>query len=144
MSINHKVDEIMRENFIMATVHFKKELSNIALQLIEAKGSVDKVKAYYDIQQIRSFFSAYDNNPWYDTASAKALDKRLREDYPVIDSIDALPASAIGKRSGSGSLQMDPIVNRLLQDYWGIQIDVLLKDGIVKEIKDFVRCVEAN
>ena len=57
----------------METVYFVKELSTIALQLIEEKGSFDKVKAYNDLQQIQFFFSAYGNGCCYNTVLAKEL-----------------------------------------------------------------------
>ena len=126
----------------MSMVHFKKELSTQALQLIEAKGSFDKIKAYNDIQQIKTFFNAYTNGYWYDSISAKKLDKRLREDYPVIDSINNLSGSTTSTQSEPNSPSIDPDISRLIQDYWGIQLDVLLKDCVVKKLEDFVDYVD--
>ena len=122
----------------MPTVHFRKELSIQALQLIEAKGSFDKIKAYNDIQQIKTFLNAYINGYWYDSTAAKKLDKRLREDYPVIDSINNLSGPTTSARSDSDLPSIDSDISRLNQDYWGIQLDVLLKDCIVKTLEDFV------
>lgn len=126
----------------MATVYFVKELSTIALQLIEAKGSSDKVKAYNDIQQIHFFLTAYGNGRWYDVTSVKKLDEQLRKEYPVINSFDTIPAPPVGIQSSAGCTAIDPDISRLLQDYWGIQLDVLLKDKIVKKLEDFVDRVE--
>ena len=126
----------------MSMVHFKKELSTQALQLIEAKGSFEKIKAYNDIQQIKTFFNAYINGYWYDSISAKKLDKRLREDYPVIDSINNLSGFTTSTQSESNLPSIDPDISRLIQDYWGIQLDVLLKDCVVKKLEDFVDYVD--
>ncbi|MDO4545805.1 MAG: hypothetical protein Q4C25_06575 [Bacillota bacterium] len=126
----------------MAKVHFVKELSKKACQLIEARGSIGKIKAYSDVQQILFFLSAYENGRRYDTASAKELDERLRKEYPVIDSIDALPAPSRIIRSNIESSPVDADIERLLQDYWGVQADVLFKDGIINKLGDFIDRVE--
>lgn len=126
----------------MATVYFVKELSTIALQLIEEKGSFDKVKAYNDLQQIQFFFSAYGNGCCYNTVLAKELDERLRKEYPVIDRINELPAPFVSGQMKEETSPIDADISQLLQDYWGIQFDVLLKDGIVKKLEDFVDHIE--
>ena len=126
----------------MATVYFKKELSTQALQLIEAKGSIDKIKAYNDVQQIYTFLDAYINGRWYNPISAKELDRRLRQEYPVIDSINDLSEAAADTRSEVSSSYIDPDISRLKQDYCGIQLDVLLKDRIIKKLEEFVDHVE--
>ena len=68
--------------------------------------------------------------------------KNFRKEYPVIDRINELPSPSVSVQMQDETSPIDADISRLLQDYWGIQFDVLLKDGIVKKLEDFVDHIE--
>lgn len=126
----------------MATVYFNKNLSNTAMELIKSKSTVDKIKANEDIAHIDNILDRYIKGYGYNQKVAEELDERIRREYRIIAKIDQLsvPNDSITKADFSTSI--DPLISKLNVDRYGIQFDVLLKDGIVKELEDFVERVE--
>lgn len=127
----------------MPTVYFKKTLVDAALNTIKLKGAVDKLKAKDDIDQIDAILTRYYNGYGYDPIVADLLDKRILQEYPVIERINQLPSPRIQSAiKNDPSAVVDPIMSNLNQDRYGIMFDVLFKEGLVHELEDFVDRVE--
>lgn len=115
----------------------------MALNLINSKGVVDKLKAKEDIDQIDAILTSYYTGHGYDSVVADSLDKRIFREYLVIKKINQLPLSRIKSPTMNNSLAVvDPIISNLNQDRYGIMFDVLLKEGFVHELEDFVDRIE--
>ena len=125
----------------MATIYFKKDLSELAKNLIKAKSTVDKVKAFDDMTQINNILSAYVNGHGYHKPTAEQLDQRIRLEYPIIDKIDQLPGPQTTTLSNTSSI-VDSVISRLNQDQYGIQFDILLKEKLVHSLEDFIDYIE--
>ena len=127
----------------MSTIYFKETLVSAALDLIKLKSTVDKLKAKDDIDQIDAILTGYCNGYGYDPIAADLLDKRILQEYPVIERINQLPSSRIQSSIKSAPpAVLDPIISNLNQDRYGIMFDVLFKEGLVHELEDFVDRVE--
>lgn len=127
----------------LRTVYFKKTLVDAALNTIKLKGAVDKLKAKDDIAQIDAILTRYYNGYGYDPTAAALLDKRIFQEYPVIERINQLPSPRIQSAiKNDPSAAVDPIISNLNQDRYGIMFDVLFKEGLVHELADFVDRVE--
>lgn len=125
----------------MATVYFKKGLSELAKNLIKTKSTVDKVKAFDDMTQIDNILSAYINGQGYNKATAEQLDERVRREYPAIDKIGRLPSPQVNRSSNTSST-VDPLMSCLNQDQYGIQFEILLKEKLVHDLEDFIDHIE--
>ena len=127
----------------MATIYFKKDLVSAALNLIKFKGTVDKLKAKDDIDQIDAILTSYYSGYGYDPVAADLLDKRILKQYPVIGRINQLPSLKISSGLKNDSLPVvNPIISNLNQDRYGIMFDVLSKEGLVHKLEDFVDRIE--
>lgn len=125
----------------MATIYFKKDLSECAKNLIKTKSTVDKVKAFDDMTQINNTLSAYVNGHGYNKTTAERLDERIRCEYPIINKIDRLPSPQTAA-SSNPPLPVDSIISRLNQDQYGIQFEMLLKEKLVHDLEDFIDHIE--
>ena len=127
----------------LATIYFKKDLVSAALNLIKLKGTVDKLKAKDDIDQIDAILTSYYSEYGYDPVAADLLDKRILKEYPVIGRINQLPSLKISSGLKNDSLPVvNPIISNLNQDRYGIMFDVLSKEGLVHKLEDFVDRIE--
>lgn len=127
----------------MATIYFKKDLVAIASCLIKSKGSVDKLKAKDDIDQIESILTSYYNGYGYNPVAAEQLDKRLFKEYPVIKKINQLSSPKISSGLKSHLLYVvSSIISILNLNRYGIIFDVLFKEGFVHELESFVDRIE--
>jgi len=78
--------------------------------------------------------------------NAIELDNKLRQEYPIIEIMlniaNSMPKVKIyGKRISTINEDL-PIIQKLMQDYYGICADVLLKEKIIHSIEDFIDHVE--
>jgi len=127
----------------MATIYFKESLVSTAFELLEQKGTADKLIAKADIDQIDTIVNNYFKGHEYDRVTAHELDNRIRQEYPIIKSISHLPpttASWIPKANPTPAI--DPVISNLWQDRFGIMFTILLKEGYVHKLEDFVDRVE--
>jgi len=133
----------MMEERFLAIVYFKKTLVSTALDIIKLKGAVDKLKAKDDIDQIDTILISYCSGCGYDHVAADLLDKRILQEYPVIERINQLPSSRVQCAiKNDSATAVDPIISNLNQDRYGIMFDVLFKEGLVHELEDFIDRIE--
>ena len=125
----------------MGTIYFKKDLSELAKNLIKTKGAVDKIKAFNDITQIENILYACANGLGYHRTMAEQLDERIRREYPIIDKFDRLPSPQVARSNNTSSIG-DPLMIRLNQDQYGIQFEILLKEKFVHDLEDFIDHIE--
>ena len=130
-----------KEGLFLATIYFKKDLSNLAKNLISVKGTVDKVKAFDDMLQIDNILSSYVNGQGYHRTTAEQLDERIRREYPIINKFNRLSTPQTTASSNTPST-VDPLISRLNQDQYGIQFEVLLKEKLVHDLEDFIDHLE--
>lgn len=116
-------------------------MSELAKNLIKAKGTIDKIKAFNDITQIENILYACGNGQGYHRIMAEQLDERIRREYPIIDKFDRLPSPQV-TRSSNTSATGDPLMIRLNQDQYGIQFEILLKENFVHDLEDFIDHIE--
>lgn len=127
----------------MAKIYFNESLVHTALDLLDQKGTVDKLKAKADIAQIDTIMNNYFEGYGYDPATANQLDKRLLREYPIIESISHLsPTTASWMPRANPTPAIDPVIGNLRLDRFGIMFTILLKEGYVHKLEDFVDRVE--
>lgn len=127
----------------MATVYFQKTLCKRATEIIKLKGTIDKTKEFNDIEQIDNVLTGYINGFGYNEIYAAELDTRIRREYSCIEEIDKLsPTQTSHVVKHEQKPVVDPLMNRLDEDRYGIMFTVLLKEGIVRGLEDFVKMVE--
>lgn len=124
-------------------IYFKKSLVSTALEIVKIKGTGDKLKAKNDIDQIDAVLTSYCNGYGYDPVFADQLDKRIVQEYPIIMKFNSLsPVNPSCIQSNAIPSISEPIINNLNQDRYGIMFDVLLKEGYIHALEDFVDRVE--
>lgn len=124
-------------------IYFKETLVGTALGLLKQKGTVDKLKAKDDIDQIDLILTSCYNGCGYDPVTAIQLDKRIFREYPIIENISHLsPSKAACIPRTNPASAIDPVISNLIQDRYGIMFDVLFKEGYVHKLEDFVDRVE--
>jgi len=118
-------------------------LVDTAFDLLKQKGTVDKLKAKADIDQIDTIVNNYFNGYGYDRVTADQLDKRIFREYPIIERLSHLsPTTASWIPKANPTPAIDPVISNLWQDRFGIMFDVLFKEGYVHELEDFVERVK--
>ena len=125
----------------MARIYFYPELVDKAKDILKSKGAVDKVKAKNDLEQIDAILQEYIASGKYDQITVVQLDERIRREYNIIQDIDKLSSQ---RQSSTliADIYSDPYIDNLNEDQYGIFYDVLLKEGLVHTLEDFVKKVE--
>ncbi len=131
----------------MARVYFYDYLIEAAKQSIELKSTDDKIKAFNDVTQIKNYFDQYQKSGQFDVEAASKLDERLCKEYDCINLINNYGISTVSNNVSSLPVNRyyspyDDVINRLNLDLYGIYCEVLIKEGLVKEVKDFIDRVE--
>lgn len=127
----------------MATIYFNNRFCQKAIDLINSKSSIDKVKACNDIVLIDSIRDKYEKGWGYDQKMASELDERLRREYrEAINKIDSIPSPGAFISMRNVSEVDDPLIERLKVDRYGILYDFLQKEGIVHTLEEFIEYVE--
>lgn len=121
-------------------IHFDSELVSKAIEA--AKDADDLMDVTEDLQQIKNAEAGV--LQFGDIVTARGLDAKLREKYPIIDEIldlanRMLPALQL---ESSSYAQLPQEVSNLQQDYYGIICHIALKKGIVQSIKQFIKSVD--
>lgn len=121
-------------------IHFDSKLVSKAIEA--AKDADDLVDVTKDLQQIKNAEAGV--LQFGDIVTARRLDAKLREKYPIIDEMLDLAnqMSSALQRGASSCAQLPQEVSNLQQDYYGIICHIALKKGIVQSIKQFIKSVD--
>ena len=118
-------------------IYFWNNLIDEAYKMIDLKSTKDDIKAAKDLEEIGKIMEM-DNNTWSFCKAASELNQRLLKEYPVIQIMCDIANSMLPK-SKSGTSDIGAI---LITDKFGILADVLIKHGIISNVKDFIKSVE--
>lgn len=121
-------------------IHFDSKLVSKAIEA--AKDADDLVDVTKDLQQIKTAEAGV--LQFGDIVTARRLDAKLREKYPIIDEmLDLANQMSPALQTGASSYaQLPQEVSNLQQDYYGIICHIALKKGIVQSIKQFIKSVD--
>ena len=143
----HRIEE--GEN---AVIHFKQTYRDEALRQIEE--SRDLMDVANDIDKIQSMINEINNSDKsrFGTVGdklfyrAKTLDSQMRQKYPMIDKMLNAADQRVSYRTitkpAPQMLICNQVVSELVQDYYGILCDTLIKKGIISKIDGFIERVD--
>lgn len=125
----------------MARIYFHENLISAAEQLIKAKGTVDRIKAYSDIMLIDSVINNYYSGKGLNIAYAMDLDKRLSREYPTINKLNGTP-SAYSDNQIFRSCAPEQVVKNLIADRFGVIVDVMVKEKLTDDYTTYIERME--
>ncbi len=114
-----------------------------AIELIDEKSKADELKAFTDVSDINKMIENLQISPVYRHYGIQ-LDERLRRDYPSIEKLQELGINMANNR-GNNNIKYDvvsAIIADLNADKYGIYVDVLLKYGVINDMKKFIDKVD--
>lgn len=118
----------------MGTLHFKKNLVDEAKRIIEWKKATGDKKTAEDLAELLNVIS---NINQYADLYLQGLDQRLRQEYNTIELLEQIP-TLHGPKSTNSEPLISETERRLVVDYFGICLDALLKEEIIKKVEDFI------
>lgn len=124
-------------------IYFVENYVKKAIELIDEKSKADELKAFTDVSDINKTIENLQMSPAYRHYGIQ-LDERLRRDYPSIEKLQELGRNMANNR-GNNNIKYDvvsAIIADLNADKYGIYVDVLLKHGIINEMKKFIDKVD--
>ena len=125
-------------------IHFHEEKVALALKLIDEKSVYDDIKASNDMAEIDTMINSVKANAKF-VGVAKMLDEIIQKDYPEIqvmhNIVSNMTRTANLWRATSLS-EADAIISNLQSDRFGILASVLLKHGMISDVKDFIKTVD--
>ena len=124
-------------------MYFEKDLVNKAIELIDGKSKSDELKAFTDVNDINNMIINLQINRDYQCDAIK-LNQRLREEYPSIEKLLNLGRSMVNNSVGNNTIYdvVSAIIGDLNADKYGIYVDVLLKHGVINDMKKFIEKVD--
>lgn len=118
-------------------IFFQEEMLYVAQKLINLKETKDDGKAGADLQYTNQLINCISLDPKY-IQNGWDLNMRLRMEYPEIDDIQNIINSM--PLDNAKVLNAQEIIVEILKlDRWGIMAHVLIKHGIIKEIKEVIK-----
>lgn len=109
-------------------IYFKKNIIDLAYNIINKRETQDDVKAFYELNEIFKMIQYYKQTGYYNFENAVKLNQKIRKDYPIIDKLDNLPSSG-NYIKNCNSIKSLPIeINALDVDIHDILINALLKN----------------
>lgn len=120
-------------------LYFKEDLVSLAKNIIDVKGNADDIKAFQDLKDITDVLNYYYQTNTYNSVYANDLDIRIRKDYPLIYDLERTPSNQTTQQGNVTGKGLPPELNNLDVDQYGILYTVLLKKGMVKALKDFLK-----
>lgn len=112
---------------------YRRDLIQLAEQIMDAKSSADDTKAFSDMLVVCKILNG-ENNGMFNPVE---LDIRLRKEYPSIGNLEYL-SSQFPVRTGDSGKIYDELTARLYGDARGICADVLLKHGKITALKELI------
>ena len=111
-------------------LYFNTKLVSAAYDIMEeAKGVQDDVKAYEYVTEIDRIIERYEQGGGYNSIYARDLDRRVREDYPLIKNLENTPSNDSMMQSNATSTGLPTELSYLKTDKFGILYTVLFKIG---------------
>lgn len=126
-------------------MHLYENLKDMALKLIDMKGTIDDIKAGEDISKIEAAGWIDSEEAFIHTASV--LDEYLKKEYPMIEKLceagNAMQqAAGISDNSAGFLSETKRLQDSLVTDYFGILVSVLMKHKIISHVKEFIKLVD--
>jgi len=124
-------------------IYFVENYVKKAIELIDEKSKADELKAFTDVSDINKTIENLQISPAYRHYGIQ-LDERLRRDYPSIEKLQELGRDMANNR-GNNNIKYDvvsAIIADLNADKYGIYVDVLLKYGVINDMKKFIDKVD--
>lgn len=126
----------------MARIYFRENLINAAEQLIKAKGTVDRIKAYNDIMLIDSMINSYYSEKGINLKCAMDLDERLSREYPTINKLNGTPSAYSDNQIFRSCAPAEQVVKNLIADRFGVIIDVMVKEKLTDDYTTYIERME--
>lgn len=117
-------------------LYFKNDLITLAYNIVKARETEDDVKASAYLCEINRVFEQYNSMRVYNPQYVKVLDKRIRDDYPLIDTLSKYPSNGDPKRDTGNNKDYPNDIESLNVDLFGILTSVLLKKEIIGKVED--------
>lgn len=126
-------------------MHLYENLKDMALKLIDMKGTMDDIKAGKDISKIEAAGWIDNEEAFINTASV--LDEYLKKEYPMIKKLceagNAMQQAArISDNSAEIISETKRLQDSLVTDYYGILVSVLVKHKAISHVKEFIKSVD--
>ena len=124
-------------------IYFVENYVKKAIELIDEKSKADELKAFTDVSDINKTIENLQISPAYRHYGIQ-IDERLRRDYPSIEKLQELGRNMANNR-GNNNIKYDvvsAIIADLNADKYGIYVDVLLKYGVINDMKKFIDKVD--
>ena len=121
-------------------LYFKNDLIALAYNIVETRKTEDDIKASAYLCEINRVIEHYNSTHMYDLRYVKALDKRIRDDYPIVDELSKYPSNGEPKRDISNNNEYPDDIKPLINaDLFGILISVLMKENIIGKVEDALK-----
>lgn len=119
-------------------LYFKKDLIELAFEIIKANGKKDEIKAFNYLHSIDDVIQHYKKAGEYNPIYAEQLNSKIRNDYPIIYEIERLPSNGTPQKDIVNTKNLPSELIVLDTDKYGILISVLLKKGYIKALEDIL------
>lgn len=125
-------------------IYFYEELLDKSLEIIKSVNTYQDVKS--DLLQINTALNDLQMPQSYKSlCRVQQLDSSMRRKYPTIQNMcsiaaqmeQALPATT--QQNHSTCSQQELLTNTMKQDRIGIIVDTGIREGMAREIKDFIK-----
>lgn len=126
-------------------MYLYENLKDVAMKLIDMKGTVDDVKAGEDLRKIEQMYNSANNTQKY-ISDAHKLDEYLRGKYKEIENL-CETGTAMQKALGifnnnEKAFSAEQVQGNLVTDYFGILASVLVKHEMILHVKEFIKSVD--
>lgn len=124
-------------------IYFWDNFVEYAKKLIEISSTTEDLKAKKCISDIYDMIHQLQMNSEH-IDSAIQLDNKLNEEYPVIKNMQNIGTSM--SKQGCFNVKkksvVDNMIDNLNADMYGIYLDVLIKHEVIRNVEDFIKCVD--
>ena len=124
-------------------IYFWDNLVECAKKLIEISSTKKDLKAKKCISDIYNMIHQLQMNSEH-IDSAIQLDNKLNEEYPVIKNMQNIGTSM--SKQGCFNVReksvVDIVIDNLNADKYGIYLDILIKHEVIRNIEDFIKCID--
>ena len=127
-------------------IFFDKNLENIGLKIVKAKGNWDDIKAEKDLQEISRVLNGLELNINISLYVKEGinLNEKLKKEYSEIRQMYAIVSNMLFNSERNIQVKNLPekqIIEELKMDYFSILSGVLVKHSVIKDIESFITSV---